>query len=1090
MTPLWPKNPAELKSESGALLFSSAHAFKNAHAIEELKFSRSPLRVRTVFSREGRPPILVVLGERVGGREISCSECSPEPYQALSGACSHVISSLLICFEHPQCPFPPGKEVLSDIPDQDDAQTPGGDPSIGSPSFLPRPGVDRLVLFRQGNDCGFFPADANGNPCDQTYWHSLGLRARLPGYSHRPEERFSLWVDRFMIPAGTVYLSSRPVPFFHFQSHDLLRRYLSESPFMTGVVSGNRWSRLSVSMETFSWQGSWTVDRIRNTLELSAFWLLAGKRREIGSTPFFLMGDLLFLFLPEDRLVAFLSPLSPEERGFLMDSSCLSPADMLWRASSLTSSALFSFRVENEPLLPGRFTGHGDWIPMIDIQDYQSEGIRLYPHLSVGQVTIPLFGVERNQAGDVLWEEDPAGEVPLRLFRRNRQEELLFRNIVEKTLGRGSTEKWISFPEAKRSEFYSRLVQRLEAQGFTRGGIDSPKNLLSPEKVRFEAVLTAGESFHDPENHNIPLEVQCLILSGDHVFEMPPPPEVEGDPFLSLPEGFSLVLDQERWQIQNDLHGLLETDHNGRSRIGSYLASMIVRTRPDLPLSFQGIDREQLAPFAPWPLSGEERLLLTQLIGVSLRGYQTEGVAWLRSLRRCGLGGVLADEMGLGKTLTVLSELALERHRKKTTGSTVAPDLIIVPATLLYNWKQEILRFAPSLSVSVHHGGGRKSRWSDALDSDIILTTYGTVRNDLDHLREYRFHSLVLDEAQVIKNPDSGIASSVFLLDASFRVALSGTPLENRLGDLWSIFSFVMPGLLGSRRRFERLFVAGQGFGDWTGRRISYLRALIGPLVLRRTKEGVLKDLPDKVLIDCWIEPSPEERRQYRKLLDLGRKELTLASGGRYRLGIFALLMTLRRYCCHPSLSEQEAHSPEAASSKFNTVTDKLLEALSEGHRVLLFTQFVGVLDLLGTFLDENGILFLRLDGSTSLSDRRTAVERFQREDDGAPKVFLASLKAGGVGLTLTNADYVFHYDPWWNPQVENQATDRAHRIGQNRTVFVYRFLTRGTVEEQVMKLKERKMDLFTQVMEGHDGERAPDLSELESLLLTDDAPL
>lgn len=266
---------------------------------------------------------------------------------------------------------------------------------------------------------------------------------------------------------------------------------------------------------------------------------------------------------------------------------------------------------------------------------------------------------------------------------------------------------------------------------------------------------------------------------------------------------------------------------------------------------------------------------------------------------------------------------------------------------------------------------------------------------------------------------------------------------------------------------------------------VNLLRSLISPLILRRTKENVLKDLPEKVIIDYWIDPTPEERHQYRKLKDQGRDSLKQVNAGAYRLGVFSLLMTLRRYCCHPELVKDIPPLHMGGPAKFQTVKEKISEALEDGHGVILFSQFVGVLDRFEEYFKSERVPVLRLDGGTSLLERQKMVDSFQKQGDDAPRLFLASLKAGGVGLTLTNADYVFHYDPWWNPQVENQATDRAHRIGQNRTVFVYRFLTRGTVEEHVARLKEKKLALFAKVMadERFDLVEGLDLAEIESLL-------
>jgi superfamily II DNA or RNA helicase len=430
---------------------------------------------------------------------------------------------------------------------------------------------------------------------------------------------------------------------------------------------------------------------------------------------------------------------------------------------------------------------------------------------------------------------------------------------------------------------------------------------------------------------------------------------------------------------------------------------------------------------------GEPRLPAD--LEASLRGYQAQGVAWLQALGAAGLGALLADDMGLGKTLQVLAAV-----RGRT--------LVVAPTSVLHNWALEAARFRPGLSVSVYHGPRR------TLDptADLTLTTYAVARIDQDVLGAVRWGTVVLDEAQAIKNPQSQVARAVFRLDASWRVALTGTPVENRLDELWSQLHFANPGLLGGLSDFQRRYAEPIAAGEPGA--AERLRRRIRPFVLRRLKRDVARELPPRtdMVLHCAL--SDEERKVYDAVRAATRDEVVqrLREGGNVLAALEALLR-LRQAACHRGLVPgQEA----PGSSKVELLMEILDEAVSEDHKVLVFSQWTSLLDRIEPHLEAQGVAWARLDGTTR--DRGAVVETFQ-SDDGPP-VMLLSLKAGGTGLNLTAADLVVLMDPWWNPAVEDQAADRAHRIGQDRPVLVYRIVAEDTVEERILALQQHKRQL------------------------------
>ncbi len=435
----------------------------------------------------------------------------------------------------------------------------------------------------------------------------------------------------------------------------------------------------------------------------------------------------------------------------------------------------------------------------------------------------------------------------------------------------------------------------------------------------------------------------------------------------------------------------------------------------------------------------------------TLRAYQREGLGWLGFLRELGFGGCLADDMGLGKTVIVLALLDARRSEREQQGRPPKPSLVVVPRSVLFNWQQEASRFAPHLRVLDFSGAGRTDRMHQIQESDLVLVTYGTLRRDAPALADVEFDYVILDEAQTIKNANTAGAKAARLLHGRHRLALSGTPVENRLADLWSLFEFLNPGLLSGATAFGRSFGTDDSHDE-----VALLAKGLRPFILRRTKEQVALELPDKIEQTIVCELEKPQRVLYDELRDHYRRTL-LEKGTAWsssKLHVLEALLRLRQAACHPALVDPKRR--EDASAKLDLLLPRLLETLDEGHKALVFSQFTSFLSLLRRRLDERGVTYEYLDGRTK--DRQERVERFQ--NDGSCGLFLISLKAGGVGLNLTAADYVFILDPWWNPAAEAQAVDRSHRIGQTRRVFAYRLIAKDTVEERVLELQQRKRAL------------------------------
>jgi len=513
---------------------------------------------------------------------------------------------------------------------------------------------------------------------------------------------------------------------------------------------------------------------------------------------------------------------------------------------------------------------------------------------------------------------------------------------------------------------------------------------------------------------------------------------------------------------------LLEFLDDGRPRLSRHHAATLAGLE-DIPSRWLGGEELRGLGRRLRDFSGIPRCLPAPGFATELRPYQQDGLDWLQFLREFGLAGILADDMGLGKTVQTLAHLQLEKH----AGRADRPSLVVATTSLMANWRNEAAQFTPDLKVLTLHGKDRAERFGEIASADVVLTTYPLLVRDRDTLLEQEWHLLVMDEAQFIKNPKAQSHQVARRLRARHRLSLTGTPLENHLGELWAQFDYLMPGFLGTAKRFTQVYrtpIEKLGDEDMRQRLVERVR----PFLLRRTKEQVLDDLPPRTEMVRWVEIEGGQRDLYESLrvaFDRKLRHALVEQGvGRSQIMIFDALLKLRQICCDPRLvrlpaAEALVRKGHAHSAKLETLLEMLVELLDEGRKVLLFSQFTSMLGLIEAELDKRGIAYAKLTGQTR--DREAQINEFQ---GGRVPLFLISLKAGGTGLNLTAADTVIHYDPWWNPAVEEQATARAHRIGQDKPVFVYKLMTQGTVEERILALQDRKRGLADQLVQRGSG--------------------
>ncbi len=633
--------------------------------------------------------------------------------------------------------------------------------------------------------------------------------------------------------------------------------------------------------------------------------------------------------------------------------------------------------------------------------------------------------------------------------------QLLGQNAVLNFLAR-------EFPKLQR-EWTVTLDEQLENRTLRNIERVEPQFQITPSGVQWFDLgvvfaTSSGETFSAAE-------IQRLILSGQS--------------HTRSKNGKTVVIDTGAVEeLQEVLLDCAPQQHAQGYRMSNTQAGFLeatLRQHTDWKIQAPAAWRERAAQ-----QSGEAKLECPPLGNLEsvLRPYQKQGVAWLGFLRENGFGGILADEMGLGKTLQTLAFLRFVREKHP-----VAPPMLIVcPTSLVFNWLAEAKKFTPELKVLALQGPERHAAFAQISQSDIVITSYALARRDAEHYRDLEFDTVVLDEAQHIKNRQTQNAQSVKAVKSKHRLVLTGTPLENSVLDLWSIFDFLMPGYLGTAQDFRERYELPIAKAKDTSAQQRLARRL-RPFLLRRLKKDVAADLPARIEQVSYAELTSEQRAVYQQVIEASRKEVLESVGAqglaKSRMVVLTALLRLRQVCCDLRLLNLDNTDPVTASGKLEMFGELLEEAIDGGHRVLVFSQFVTMLALLKEKLTTEGIEFSYLDGSTT--DRGAVVEQFQ---NSAIPVFLISLKAGGVGLNLTGADTVIHFDPWWNPAVEDQATDRAHRIGQNRVVTSYKLITRDTVEEKILLLQNRKREIIESTISG-DEEFAQTLNwdEIQELL-------
>jgi hypothetical protein len=569
------------------------------------------------------------------------------------------------------------------------------------------------------------------------------------------------------------------------------------------------------------------------------------------------------------------------------------------------------------------------------------------------------------------------------------------------------------------------------------------------------------------------IDLRPILIEALRTLARAPAVDEENDVnvYHELPNGKLIALPAKRLRpLMNALRELFGSPHEWPDELGIPAA----RAAETALLDGAGVKWE--APERLQSLRGRlqdferiEPVPVPASLQAELRPYQASGFAWLQFLREFGFGGILADDMGLGKTVQTLAHVLQE----KEAGRLDRPVLIVAPTSTLPNWRREAERFAPSLRVLVLHGPERKTHFAEMGEHDLVITSFPLLVRDREALKAQEFHLAVLDEAQNIKNPAAAVTQAARSLNARHRLCLTGTPVENSLTELWSLFHFLMPGFLGSLADFGRRFrtpIESKGDTVAQGRLVRRIR----PFVMRRTKEEVATELPPKTEMVERVELAGAQRDLYESLrlaMDRRVRELIASKGfEKSRIEILDALLKLRQVCCDPRLVKLDSAKKVQGSAKRERLLEMLGQLRGEGRRILLFSQFTSMLDLIEEDLRTAGMEWVRISGDTQ--DRDTPVRRFQA---GEVPLFLISLRAGGTGLNLTAADTVIHYDPWWNPAVENQATDRAYRIGQDKAVFVFKLVAAGTVEERILELQERKARLAGAVF--GDGEAATSLT-------------
>jgi non-specific serine/threonine protein kinase len=650
----------------------------------------------------------------------------------------------------------------------------------------------------------------------------------------------------------------------------------------------------------------------------------------------------------------------------------------------------------------------------------------------------------------------------VRIIQRNRAEEQRLYEYLRTLHPSFATQRnnqyyYLPFADVMKRGWFITMMRKVQDQNYGVHGLqDLKKFRYTTDIPKFMISASATEDW---------FELKVTIQWGEHTVSLK---EIR---LAILNRQDSIMLEDgtlghipEEWVSQYSLLLRTGTEENGVLRISKLHYTLLedildkiddrtvqadIEARKQKLIDYDTIQKRPLSPE----------------IQASLRPYQLSGYHWLQALDELGWGGCLADDMGLGKTLQTIS--FLQYLKEKYPGST---QLVVCPTSLIFNWENEIKKFCPTLKYHTHYGLQREFSESHFAEYDVVITSYGVVRNDLSELSAFLWQYIILDESQAIKNPDARVTRAVQQMRAVNRVILSGTPIQNNTFDLFAQFNFLNPGLLGTREFFNREFAQPiDKFGS--KEKAQYLRKLIYPFILRRTKEQVAKDLPDKTITVLWCTMEAEQRRMYNDYRDNYRrsvlKKIDEEGMGKSGMQVLEGLLRLRQICDHPNLVETPTDGSTRSSVKIEELVRDMRENAGD-HKFLIFSQFTEMLQLIKQEFDATGISHCYLDGSTSLNQRREQVETFT--DDPSIKAFLISLKAGGVGLNLTVADYVYLVDPWWNPSAEQQAIDRAHRIGQKRKVFAYKMICKDSVEEKILQLQERKKMLADDLIQEDSG--------------------
>jgi len=542
--------------------------------------------------------------------------------------------------------------------------------------------------------------------------------------------------------------------------------------------------------------------------------------------------------------------------------------------------------------------------------------------------------------------------------------------------------------------------------------------------------------------------------------------------FIQLGKGKKGVLPKDWAKKHRDLFGIATKDKTGKLKINKHQAVLLEEFLKTSKQDSQEIKKIIKSAQKTKPLTKDKP---PKNFLAKLRKYQQDGYCWLNFLQKNNFAGILADEMGLGKTIQTLAMLVdFYQNNPKSEAS-----LLVVPKSLIFNWQEEVRRFAPSLEFHVHHGQDReKNFFKKHPKTKLVFTTYATLVRDLADLKNIKWSYLILDESQQIKNPHSQAYKAVKVLQSDFRLCLTGTPVENNLMDLWSQFNFLMPHFLGSMEYFKREFITPIQI-NYDKNQEKKLRKLTKPFILRRLKTQVAKDLKDKQENVIYVEMKGRQKQIYTQLQSTLKeeilKEIEEQGENKTRFKVLKALTRLRQVCCHPKLIDA---SSSAGSVKLDLLLEKIEEVVSENHKALVFSQFTSMLKIIEKELQKRQIQYSYLDGQTN--KRQKQVEAFQ--NDPQKSIFLISLKAGGVGLNLTAADYVFIFDPWWNPAAENQAVDRTHRIGQDKQVFTYKLITKNSVEEKILKLQESKQKLVKNLISSENILKSLSTKEIKNL--------